>query len=203
MENILFKISFPAEFHAQTAVECAFQLHDQIKDCLDEIDEITITTHEAAKRIIDKRGPLYNPADRDHCLQYMVAIGLIFGDLKADHYEDKVARDQRIDALRDKMTVVEDKSYSRDYLDQDKRSIANAIQIRFKDGTETEKVAVEYPIGHRRRRQEGIPKLIEKFENNIKHHFPKKQSEKIIDLSLDRTGLEETTVPDFMKMFVI
>jgi 2-methylcitrate dehydratase len=203
MENILFKISFPAEFHAQTAVECAFQLHDQIKDCLDEVDEITITTHEAAKRIIDKRGPLYNPADRDHCLQYMVAIGLIFGDLKADHYEDKVARDQRIDAIRDKMTVVEDKSYSRDYLDQDKRSIANAIQIRFKDGTETEKVAVEYPIGHRRRRQEGISKLIEKFENNIKYHFPKKQSEKIIDLSLDRNGLEETTVPDFMKMFVI
>jgi 2-methylcitrate dehydratase len=203
MENILFKISFPAEFHAQTAVECAFQLHDQMKDRLDEIEEITLTTHEAAKRIIDKRGPLYNPADRDHCIQYMVAIGLIFGNLTADHYEDEVARDPRIDALRDKMIVVEDPNYSKDYLDPDKRSIANAIQIRFKDGSQTEKVAVEYPIGHRRRRTEGIPKLIEKYENNIRLHFPKKQVEQILELCLDHAKLEETNVNDFMKMFVI
>ncbi|MFS0823107.1 bifunctional 2-methylcitrate dehydratase/aconitate hydratase [Bacillus sp. 1P02SD] len=203
MENVLFKISFPAEFHAQTAVECAFKLHDQVKDCLDKIEEITLTTHEAAKRIIDKRGPLHNPADRDHCLQYMVAIGLIFGDLKADHYEEDVAADPRIDALRSRMSVIEDQAYSQDYLDPEKRSIANAIQIRFKDGTETEKVAVEYPIGHRRRRQEGIPQLIEKYKNNIGVHFSKKQSEQILERTLDRKKLEETPVSDFLKLFVI
>nr|WP_309100173.1 bifunctional 2-methylcitrate dehydratase/aconitate hydratase [Fredinandcohnia onubensis] len=203
MENILFKISFPAEFHGQTAVECAFILHDQVKNRLDEIEEITLTTHEAAKRIIDKRGPLHNPADRDHCLQYMVGIGLIFGELTAEHYEDDVALDPRIDTIRKKMTVIEDKSYSEDYLDPEKRSIANAVQIRFKDGTETEKVAVEYPIGHRRRRKEGIPLLIEKYKNNINIHFPKKQSEQIMELTLDRMKLEKTPVSEFMKLFVL
>ncbi|MEB3100082.1 bifunctional 2-methylcitrate dehydratase/aconitate hydratase [Ferviditalea candida] len=203
MENVLFKISFPAEFHAQTAVECAFQLHNEVKDRLDEIEEILLTTHEAAIRIISKKGPLHNPADRDHCLQYMVAIGLIFGDLTAEHYEDEVARDPRIDRLRDKMTVSEEKQFSVDYLDPDKRSIANAIQIRFKDGTATEKVVVEYPIGHRRRRQEGIPKLIEKFESSLKTRFPKKQVAQIMELCSDQQRLEHTAVPDFMKLLTI
>jgi 2-methylcitrate dehydratase len=203
MENVLFKISFPAEFHAQTAVECAFQLHDQVKDRLDEIDEIIITTHEAAIRIIDKRGPLYNPADRDHCLQYMVAVGLIFGELTSDHYEDHMAADPRIDALREKMTVIEDQTFSKDYLDPNKRSIANALQIRFKDGTQTEKVVCEFPIGHPRRRQEGIPKLIQKFEENLKTRYPKKQVDQIMDLVLDQQKLEATPVPEFMNMLII
>jgi 2-methylcitrate dehydratase len=162
MENILFKISFPAEFHAQTAVECAFKLHPDVKNRLDAVERVEMTTHESAIRIIDKQGPLHNPADRDHCLQYMTAIGLIFGELTADHYEDKVARDPRIDALRAKMVVKEEPHYSRDYLDPDKRSIANAVQVFFRDGTSTAKVAVEYPLGHRRRRAEGIPLLLAK-----------------------------------------
>ncbi|HEY7221108.1 MAG TPA: bifunctional 2-methylcitrate dehydratase/aconitate hydratase, partial [Candidatus Binatia bacterium] len=167
MENVLFKISFPAEFHAQTAVECAFQLHDRVKSRIEQIDKIIITTHESAIRIIDKSGPLHNPADRDHCIQYMTAVGLIFGELTADHYEDNIARDPRIDALRAKITCVEDPQYSRDYLDPQKRSIANAVQVFFKDGSRSEKVAVEYPIGHRRRRAEGMPLLIKKFETNL------------------------------------
>lgn len=203
MENVLFKISFPAEFHAQTAVECAFQLHEQVKDRLDEIEEVIITTQEAAIRIIDKRGPLYNPADRDHCLQYMVAIGLIFGELTSDHYEDEMASDPRIDALREKMTVIEDPTFSRDYLDPEKRSIANALQIRFKDGTQTEKVTVEFPIGHPRRRQEGIPKLIQKFEENMKTRYPAKQLEKIMNLVLDQYKLEATPVSEFMNLLTI
>jgi 2-methylcitrate dehydratase len=162
MENILFKISFPAEFHAQTAVECAFKLHAQVKGRLDAIDRVELATHESAVRIIDKSGPLHNPADRDHCLQYMTAIGLIFGELTADHYEDTVAKDPRIDALRAKMIVEENRTYSRDYLDPDKRSIANAVQVFFKDGSSTERVAVEYPLGHRRRRAEGVPLLMKK-----------------------------------------
>src|SRR6516165_4483975 len=166
-ENVIFKISFPAEFHAQTAVECAFQLHDQVKNSLEGIEKVVVTTQESAIRIIDKSGPLYNPADRDHCIQYMTAVGLIFGELTADHYEDKFARDPRIDALRDKMVIIEDARYSEDYLDPDKRSIANAVQVFFKDGSATEKVAVEYPIGHRRRRAEGIPLLVNKFEANL------------------------------------
>ena len=203
VENILFKISFPAEFHAQTAVECALKLHNQVKDRLHEIEAITITTHESAIRIIDKTGPLHNPADRDHCLQYMVAIGLIFGVLTADHYEDEVAADGRIDALREKMVVVEDPQYSQDYLDSDKRSIANAIQIRLKDGSSTEKIAVEYPIGHRRRRVEGIPLLEEKFAANLASRFPPKQMNAILDLCLDQKQLEATPVNEFMQMFVI
>ncbi len=203
MENILFKIAFPAEFHAQTAVECAFQLHEAVRDRLDEIDEITITTHESAIRIISKAGPLHNPADRDHCLQYMAAIGLIYGTLTADHYEDEIAADSRIDALREKMTVVENPQYSKDYLDPDKRSIANALQIRFKDGSVSEKIAVEYPIGHRRRRAEGIPLLEEKFVNNLATRFPTKQAETITELCLDQERLETTPVNEFIRQFII
>ncbi|WP_304511985.1 bifunctional 2-methylcitrate dehydratase/aconitate hydratase [Aquibacillus saliphilus] len=203
MENVLLKIAFPAEFHAQTAVECAIQLYAQVLDRLDEIDEVVLTTHEAAMRIIDKTGPLSNPADRDHCLQYMVAIGLIFGELTADHYEDDIALDARIDSLREKMTVVEDKEFSKDYLDPDKRSIANAVQIRFKDGSETEKVVCEYPIGHHRRRQEGIPMLINKFENSLKGQYPKKQVQTIKKIMLDHKQLEDLAVSDFMKMLMI
>jgi len=167
MENVLFKISFPAEFHAQTAVEASITLHPQVKNKLDQIDRVEMTTHESAIRIIDKRGPLHNPADRDHCLQYMSAIGLIFGELTAAHYEDKVAADPRIDTLRDKMVVAEDLSYSKDYLDPDKRSIANAVQVFFKDGSSTGRVEVHYPIGHRRRRDEGIPELIKKYRGSL------------------------------------
>lgn len=203
MENVLFKISFPAEFHAQTAVECALQLHPQAKDRLAQIDRIEITTHESAIRIIDKKGPLYNPADRDHCIQYMVAVGLIFGELTAAHYEDSVAADPRIDALRDKMTCIENPQYSRDYLDPSKRSIANAIQIFFRDGTKTEKVEVQYPIGHRRRRKEGIPLLIEKFKTNLARRFPDKQQKAILDVCLDQTKLEAMSVHEFVDMFVI
>ncbi len=203
MENVLFKIAFPAEFHAQTAVECAFTLHESLKGRLDEIDEIRITTHESAIRIISKTGPLHNPADRDHCLQYMAAIGLIYGTLTADHYEDEIAADPRIDALREKMTVVENSQYSKDYLDPDKRSIANALQIQFKDGSVSEKVEVEYPIGHRRRRAEGIPLLEEKFVNNLATRFPPKQVQVIMELCLDRERLESTPVNEFIGLFVI
>ncbi|MBE9915560.1 bifunctional 2-methylcitrate dehydratase/aconitate hydratase [Paenibacillus donghaensis] len=203
MENVLFKISFPAEFHAQTAVECSFELHESVKDRLDEISQITLTTHQSAIRIIDKKGPLNNPADRDHCLQYMVAIGLLFGTLTAEHYEDESANDPRIDALRDKMIVIEDEQYSKDYLDPAKRSIANAIQIHFKDGTHTEKVVCEYPIGHRRRRQEGLQKVIEKYEANLLTRYPRKKIADIIQLSLDYDRLLKTPVQQFMNMFVI
>ena len=167
MEHVLFKISFPAEFHAQTGVEAAITLHPRVAGRLDAIDRIEMTTHESAIRIIDKRGALHNPADRDHCLQYMAAIGLIFGQLTAEHYEDKVAADPRIDAVREKMVVVEDAAYSRDYLDPDKRSIANAMQVFFTDGTHTDRIEVHYPIGHRRRRAEGIPELIIKFRGSL------------------------------------
>src|SRR5437879_3511619 len=166
MDNVLFKLSFPAEFHAQTAVECALTLHEQVHDQLDAIKKITIRTHEAAIRIIDKQGPLNNPADRDHCIQYMVAVPLIFGRLSAADYEDDVAADPRIDRLRDKMTTVEDKQFSRDYLDPEKRSIPNALTVEFNDGSALGEVVVEYPIGHKRRRKEGMPHLVEKLEAN-------------------------------------
>jgi 2-methylcitrate dehydratase len=203
MENILFKISYPAEFHAQTAVECAVQLHKQIKDRLDQIKEIKLTTHESAVRIISKVGPLYNPADRDHCLQYMVAIAMIFGELTADYYEDKIARDPRIDQLREKMIVVENPEFSQDYLDPDKRSIANAIEIIFKDGSKTEKVTVEYPLGHRRRRAEGIPVLLEKFASNLATHFPKQQMTAILAACENQTKLEAMPVHEFVDLWVI
>lgn len=202
MENVLFKISFPAEFHAQTAVECAFQLYEHVKGRLDEIEQITITTHESAIRIIDKTGPLHNPADRDHCIQYTVAIGLLFGELTADHYEDKTASNPHIDCLREKMVVVEDPQYSKDYLDPAKRSIANALQIRFKDGSTTEKVAVEYPVGHRRRRTEGIPLLVKKFETNLGTAFPPNKCREILDLCLDRNRLESARVGDFVSLLI-
>jgi 2-methylcitrate dehydratase len=203
MENVLFKISFPAEFHAQTAVECAFKLHEEVKDRLDQIERITIITQESAIRIIDKTGPLHNPADRDHCIQYMTAVGLIFGKLTADHYEDDVARDPRIDSLRDKMIVIEDGRYSEDYLDPEKRSIANAVQVFFRDGSATEKIAVEYPIGHRRRRAEGIPLLIKKFEAHLNSRLAPPWSKKILDLCLDLPALQSTAVDRFTDMFVV
>jgi len=201
MENVLFKISFPAEFHAQTAVECAVQLHEQVKNRLDEIDRVVISTQESAIRIIDKSGPLHNPADRDHCIQYMTAIGLIFGELSADHYEDKFAKDPRIDALRDKMTCVEDPRYTKEYLDSDKRSIANAVQIFFKNGTSTDKVAVEYPIGHRRRRVEGMPLLVKKFAANLASRFAAAQCAEIMQLCNDARRLDATPVDKFTDMF--
>jgi len=200
MEHVLFKISFPAEFHAQTAVECAVKLHPQVRERIDEIDRIELTTHESAIRIISKVGPLHNYADRDHCLQYMVAIGLLHGDLNADHYTDAAAADPRIDLLREKMEVREEPRYSRDYLDPDKRSIANAVQIFFKDGTSTDRVEVEYPIGHRRRRPEGIPKLIEKARHNLATQLPKGKVEALLELFLDRSRLEATPVPSLMQM---
>jgi 2-methylcitrate dehydratase len=203
MKNVLFKISFPAEFHAQTAVECAIQLHDEVKNRLDEIDRVTIVTQESALRIIDKTGPLHNPADRDHCIQYMTAVGLIFGELTADHYEGKFARDPRIDRLRDKMVIIEDVRYSDDYLDPDKRSIANAVQVFFKDGSATEKVAVEYPIGHRRRRAEGIPLLIEKFAANLNSRLAPAWSKKILDLCQDLPALQAIPVDHFTDMFTV
>jgi 2-methylcitrate dehydratase len=202
MENVLFKIAAPAEFHGQTAVEAAFALHPQIKDRLAEVESITITTQESAARIIDKSGPLDNPADRDHCIQYMTAIGLIFGDLNADHYENETASDPRIDALRDVMTVVEEPRYTTEYLDPEKRSIANAVQVAFKDGTSTDKVEVEYPLGHRRRRDEAIPRLIDKLRYNVGTRFPSEQVEQIVALAESPAELESMPVPDFVELFL-
>ncbi|AXI03550.1 bifunctional 2-methylcitrate dehydratase/aconitate hydratase [Aquirhabdus parva] len=204
MENILFKISFPAEFHSQTACEAAVILHPIVKDKLDQIDRIILTTHDSAIRIISKVGPLANPADRDHCLQYMVAVPLITGNLTADDYEDDYhAAHPLIDVLRDKMIVVEDPRYSAEYYDPAYRSIANAIQIFFKDGTSTAKVEVEYPLGHRRRRVEGIPVLIEKFKTNLATRFVPIRVEEIVNLTNDPVQLEATPVHEFMDLFVI
>jgi 2-methylcitrate dehydratase len=202
MENVLFKISYPAEFHGQTAVESAIQLYPEVNERLEEIEKVVITTQESAVRIIDKTGPLYNPADRDHCIQYMTAVGLIFGSLTADHYEDRIASDPRIDRLRDKMVVIEDARYSGDYLDPDKRSIANSVQVFFKDRSCTEKITVEYPLGHRRRRKEGIPLLVKKFEFNLASRFPPEQCQEIIALCLDPDRLLATRVDKFMDLFV-
>ena len=200
MENVLFKISFPAEFHAQTAVEAAVSIHPEIIDRLDEIDKIEITTHESAIRIISKVGELNNPADRDHCLQYMVAIGLLKGDLVAEDYEDEVAQDPRIDELRSKMVVTENKKYSEDYLDPEKRSIANKLRVLFKDGSSTQEIEVEYPIGHRRRRNEGIPVLEKKFLSNLKTVFDDEKSEQIYKEFLDFDKLTSMSVVDFQKL---
>ena len=202
MENVLFKISFPAEFHAQTAVEAAVILHEQVKEKFDEIEKILITTHESAIRIISKEGILNNPADRDHCLQYMTAIGLLKGDLVAEDYEDDVASDPRVDQLREKMFIEEDNRYSQEYLEADKRSIANSIQIFFTDGSSTEKIEVEYPIGHRRRREQGIPLLVEKFERNLATQFSDQRCQEILSLCLDQESLETTSVPEFMNLFI-
>jgi 2-methylcitrate dehydratase len=203
MEHVLFKISFPAEFHAQTAVECAMQLHPLVKDRLEQIQKIVIRTHESAIRIIDKKGPLNNPADRDHCIQYMVAVPLILGRLTAADYEDDMAHDPRIDALRDKMECIEDKQFTKDYLDPEKRSIANGITVHFKDAAKTDEVVVEYPIGHRRRRNEGIPVLEAKFKTNLARRFPPKQSRAILELCQDQKRLEATPVNEFVDLFVI
>ena len=206
MEQVLFKISFPAEFHAQTAVECAIQLHAQVGNELQtleqisQIDKIVITTHESAIRIIDKTGPLDNPADRDHCIQYMAAIGLLKGNLTAQDYEDATAVDPRIDAIRSKMTCVEKTEYTTDYHDPEKRSIANAIQVFFKDGSSSDNIAVEYPIGHRRRRGEGIPELVKKFKVNLARRFDTKTQADVLALCLDQAKLEATTVNDFVDM---
>jgi 2-methylcitrate dehydratase len=201
MENILFKISFPAEFHAQTAVECAMTLHPQVKDRIEQIERIELKTQESGVRIISKDGPLHNPADRDHCLQYMVAVPLIYGRLTADDYEDMVAADPRIDALRERMTVSEDPRYTKDYLDPDKRAIGNAVQVFFKDGSSTDKVEVDYPIGHRRRRAEGIPVLEAKFLNALQSRFPKGQARRIYDLCQDEQALLATPLNGFMDLF--
>jgi len=203
MENVLFKVSFPAEFHAQTAVECALRLHPQILGRLEQVERVIISTQESAIRIISKSGPLYNPADRDHCIQYMTAVGLIFGGLTADHYGDAVAVDPRIDALREKIDVLEEPRYSRDYLDPEKRSIANAVQIFFKDGSRTERVEVEYPIGHRRRRAESLPHIQEKCRLNMSTRLTPEQAEMIIELCLDRQRLAAMPVNKFMELLVL
>jgi len=206
MENILFKISFPAEFHAQTAVEAAMALHDTLNEMnktIADIKKITIRTQEAAIRIIDKEGPLHNPADRDHCIQYMVAVSLIFGRLTAADYEDEVAADPRIDKLREKIACVEDKQFSNDYHDPKKRSIANALTVELNDGTVLDEVKVEYPIGHKRRRDEGIPELIKKYKTNLARRFPQKQQQQILEHSLDYQTLVNLAVNEFVDLFVI
>ncbi|WP_236237266.1 2-methylcitrate dehydratase [Pseudomonas faucium] len=204
MENVLFKISFPAEFHAQTACEAALLLHRQVRNRLHEIDRIVITTQESAIRIISKVGPLANAADRDHCLQYMVAVPLIFGHLEAEHYEDAFhAAHPSIDRLREKMEVVEDPRFSHEYLEPGKRSIANALQVFFKDGSSSEQVVVEYPLGHRRRRDEGIPLLEAKFRENLATRFARQRCEAIFALCKDQQRLEGTAVHRFVDLFVI
>ncbi len=203
MENVLFKISFPAEFHAQTACEAAVQLHPEIQERLQEIERIELSTHESALRIISKQGTLNNPADRDHCLQYMTAVALAFGNLTADHYEDEFHHaNPVIDELRNKMTVIEDTRYSREYHEPDKRSIANAVQVFFSDGSSTEKVEIEYPLGHQRRRAEGIPFLEEKFRKNLSTRFNDKRCEDIFTVCQNREMLESISVNQFMELFV-
>ena len=201
MENILFKLSFPAEFHAQTAVECAVILHPRALARLNDIVRIEVTTHESAIRIISKHGVLHNPADRDHCLQYMVAVGLLFGDLRAEHYEDETAADSRIDFLREKMVVSENEQYSQDYLDPEKRSITNGIKLVFKDGSESERVTIEYPIGHRRRRDEGLPVLLDKFKSNLTTRFSSERVSTIISAMDDVDTLSSMSVVAFMDMW--
>ncbi|SCA62646.1 2-methylcitrate dehydratase [Chlamydiales bacterium SCGC AG-110-P3] len=203
MENVLFKIAFPAEFHAQTAVEAALELHSQAQGRLDEIDSIKIETHESAVRIIDKRGPLYNPADRDHCLQYMVAVGLLHGKLTADHYEDAAASNPQIDILRSKMVVTEEPRYTTDYLDPNKRSIANAVTVFFKDGSSTKRLEVEYPLGHRRRRTEGTPLLFAKFESNLSGHYSEGQATRIRKLWDAPNALDSMVVSDFVEHWTV
>ena len=206
MENVLFKISFPAEFHSQTSVECAMQIHDLLKNTgrnADDIKKITIRTHEACIRIIDKKGPLNNPADRDHCIQYMVAVPILHGRLTASDYEDNVASDPRIDKLLDKIVCIEDKKFTKDYHDPKKRSIANALTVEFKDGKKLKEIVCEYPIGHKLRRKEGMPVLVEKFKTNLARKFPVKQQKLILDLCLNSKKLAETPVHEFVDMFVI
>lgn len=202
MENILFKVSFPAEFHAQTAVECAFELHSEVASRLDDVEEIVITTQESALRIIDKTGPLNNPADRDHCIQYMTAIGLLKWSLTAEDYEDEVAEDPRVDQLRDKMVMKHDQRFTDEYLDSDKRSIANAVQVRFKDGSLTENVVVEYPIGHRRRREDSKPLLLDKFRANVATQLDTAKVEILVKLFTDQQAVESMAVDELMDLLV-
>jgi 2-methylcitrate dehydratase len=206
MENVLFKISFPAEFHSQTAVEAAMTIHGELAKAgrkPEDIQKITIRTHEACIRIIDKKGPLDNPADRDHCIQYMVAVPILFGRLTAGDYEDDVASDPRIDKLRARIVCVEDPQFTKDYHDPSKRSIANALTVEFTEGKKMKEIVVEYPIGHKRRRKEGMPVLVEKFKTNLARRFPAKQQKAILDLCLDARKLEMTPVNDFVDLMVI
>ena len=203
MENVLFKISYPAEFHSQTAVEAGMTLHPQVKDRIDEIEKIVIETQEAGVRIIDKTGPLDNPADRDHCLQYMVAVPLIFGRLTAADYEDNVASDSRIDELRDKMEVKENVQYTKDYFDPELRYIGNSVQVFFKDGSSTDRIAVDFPIGHRERRAEGIPVLKRKFVDSVSPKLAANQWDKLNELCIDQDKLAATAVDDFMALLVV
>lgn len=206
MENVLFKISFPAEFHSQTAVESAMLIHDKLRSLGKtdaDIKTITIRTHEACIRIIDKKGPLNNPADRDHCIQYMVAVPIILGRLTAGDYEDSIAADPRIDALRAKMICVEDPAFTTDYHDPEKRSIANALTVEFNDGTKLDEIVCEYPIGHKRRRKDGIPLLEAKFRTNLARQFPARQQQRILDVSLDQKALEAMPVHEYVDLYVI
>src|SRR5256885_3870279 len=203
MDHILFKISFPAEFHAQTAAEAAMQLHPAVKNRIEDIKRITIRTHEAAIRITNKKGPLNNPADRDHCIQYMVAVPILLGRLTAEDYEDYIAQDPRIDALRDKIVCVEDKQFTKDYFDPEKRSIANALTVEFTDGKKLKEIVVAYPIGHKRRRKEGMPLLVEKFRTNLARIFPEKQRAAILGLCMDQKQLEATPVHEFVDLMVV
>jgi 2-methylcitrate dehydratase len=206
MENVLFKISFPAEFHSQTAVEAAMSIHQELARLgrsPEDISKITIRTHEACIRIIDKKGPLNNPADRDHCIQYMVAVPILFGRLTAQDYEDAVARDPRIDRLRDKIVCVEHKPFTKDYHDPEKRSIANALTVEFSDGKRLKEIVVEYPIGHKRRRKEGMPVLMEKFATNLARVFPAKQAARLLDLAADSKALDDMPVQEFVDLMVI
>ena len=203
MENILFKISFPAEFHAQTAVEAGISLHEKYGDKLDKISSIEVETQEPAVRIISKTGPLHNYADRDHCLQYMIAIALIYGEVEAKHYQDEIASNPMIDSLREKMIISENPKFSRDYLDPSKRSIANSITLAFDDGSKSEKITVEYPVGHRNRRDEGIPLLLDKFESAIKSYYPSNQSDDILNSFLDMENLSNMSVNEMMDKLVI
>lgn len=203
MENILFKVSYPAEFHAQTAAEAAIALHPHVRDRLDDIDSIRIHTQESAVRIIDKTGPLHNPADRDHCIQYIVAVSLLQGDLRAEHYEAQAASDPRIDALRNKMQVIEDPRFTREYLDADKRSIGNRIEISFRDGTRTDSVEVEFPIGHRRRRADAFPLLVEKFLASARGHLPQNHVERIMERWNDPQRMLSMRISEWMELFVV
>ncbi len=203
MENVLFKISFPAEFHAQTAVECAMQLHGQVKDRIDQIERIDVETQEAGVRIIDKTGPLANYADRDHCLQYMIAVPMIFGRLTAEDYNDSVAADPRIDALRAKMTVKENPQFTKDYFDPDKRYIGNSLQVYFRDGSKSDKVSIDYPIGHRNRRGEGIPVLVKKFEDALAGHLPAQRVKQILELTQDPARFEALPIHQFMALLAL
>jgi 2-methylcitrate dehydratase len=202
MENILFKISYPAEFHAQTALEAAITLHPEVKDKLDEIDYVEVQTQEAGMRIIHKSGPLNNPADRDHCLEYIIAVGLIYGNLTAESYEDHFAKDPRIDLLREKMHTTENKTFSIDYLDPEKRSIGNSVRVIFTDGSSTERVSVEYPIGHRRRRKDGIPVLLKKWEDSVKAHFAEEQAQKILAFAKEN-DFQNQPINEFMRLLTI